>query len=250
MIGKTLSHYRILDKLGAGGMGEVYKAEDTRLKRQVALKVLPAEMAENPDRLRRFQREAELVASLNHPGIVTIYSVEEAEGLHFLTMELVQGRPWLNCCLPAACISTDSSRWRCRWPRPWPPLTTRASPTGISNRPMSWSPPRDRSRCWISAWRNSVSPMTQRSDPDAHRGPHPGRPGHGDDPLYGSRAARRSPVDHRCDIFSMGILLHEMVTGERPFKGESSASLISAILRDRPTRSPNPDPMCRVTWTG
>ena len=91
MIGETLSHYRILDKLGAGGMGEVYRAEDTRLKRQVALKVLPAEMAGNPDRLRRFQREAELIASLNHPGIVTIYSVEEAGGYHFITMELVAG---------------------------------------------------------------------------------------------------------------------------------------------------------------
>ena len=92
MIGRTLSHYRVLEKLGEGGMGEVYQAEDTRLKRQVALKVLPEGMARDPERLRRFQREAEVIASLSHPGIVTIFSVEEAEGVHYLTMELVSGR--------------------------------------------------------------------------------------------------------------------------------------------------------------
>ncbi len=92
MIGQTLSHYRIIEKIGAGGMGEVYIAEDTKLSRKVALKVLPPEMAENAERRARFEREAKAVAALDHPNIVTIYSVEEAEGVHFYTMQLVKGK--------------------------------------------------------------------------------------------------------------------------------------------------------------
>ena len=92
MIGTTVSHYRITDKLGSGGMGEVYEAEDTELRRKVALKVLPEHLASDPERLERFKREARAVASLNHPNIVTLHSVEESDGRHFLTMELVDGK--------------------------------------------------------------------------------------------------------------------------------------------------------------
>jgi serine/threonine protein kinase len=88
----TLSHYKILEKVGAGGMGEVYLAEDTQLKRKIALKVLSTETADSPERLARFKREAEMVAALNHPNIVTIHSVEEDDGIHFLTMEWVEGK--------------------------------------------------------------------------------------------------------------------------------------------------------------
>ena len=91
MVGRTLQHYRILAKLGSGGMGEVYAAEDERLRRRVALKLLPPDMAADPERLQRFQREARAVAALNHPHVVTIYSVEEDAGVHFITMELVEG---------------------------------------------------------------------------------------------------------------------------------------------------------------
>jgi serine/threonine protein kinase len=91
-LGRTLAHYRLIAAIGSGGMGDVYRAQDTKLGRDVALKVLPATMAKDPDRLDRFRREARAVATLNHPNIVTIYSVEEAEGLHFLTMELVEGQ--------------------------------------------------------------------------------------------------------------------------------------------------------------
>src|ERR1700738_5038482 len=90
--GTRLGIYEIQSPLGAGGMGEVYRATDTRLGRDVALKILPAEMARDPERLARFRREARAVATLNHPHIVTIFSVEEADGIHFLTMELVEGQ--------------------------------------------------------------------------------------------------------------------------------------------------------------
>ena len=100
MIGKTLSHHKVISKLGAGGMGDVYVANDTELGRQVALKVLPPTMATDPERLKRFKREARAVASLNHPNIVTIHSVEEEDGVHFLTMELVEGES-LDRSIPA-----------------------------------------------------------------------------------------------------------------------------------------------------
>ena len=92
MIGKTLGHYAIRKKLGSGGMGDVYVAKDAKLSRDVALKVLPQKMAESPERRARFEREAKAVAALNHPNIVVIYSVEEADGVHFITMELVRGK--------------------------------------------------------------------------------------------------------------------------------------------------------------
>jgi serine/threonine protein kinase len=92
VIGQTLAHYRITASIGAGGMGEVYRATDTKLGRDVALKVLPAEMASSPERLERFRREARALATLDHPGIVGVYSVEEADGIHFLTMQLVEGQ--------------------------------------------------------------------------------------------------------------------------------------------------------------
>ena len=91
LAGSVLGHYRIDGPLGKGGLGEVYAAEDTSLKRRVALKLLPPDLAADPERLGRFRREAELLAALNHPSIVTIYSIEEAEGRQFLTMELVEG---------------------------------------------------------------------------------------------------------------------------------------------------------------
>ena len=92
MIGQTLAHYKILEKIGSGGMGDVYLAEDTKLDRKVALKVLPPELAENEERRARFQREAKAIAALDHPNIVQVFSVEEAEGIHFITMQLVQGK--------------------------------------------------------------------------------------------------------------------------------------------------------------
>src|SRR6478736_2839958 len=106
MINRTLGHYRVLSKLGEGGMGEVFRARDTTLNRDVALKVLPAETARDPERLERFQREARVVAALNHPHIVTLHSVEEAEGVHFLTMELVEGQP-LDRLIPEGGVPVD-----------------------------------------------------------------------------------------------------------------------------------------------
>src|SRR5215471_17469440 len=108
MIGRTLSHYRITDRLGAGGMGEVYLAEDTKLKRKIALKVLPTNVATDPERLARFQREAEALAALNHPNIVTIYAVEDVDDVHFIVMEWVEGRS-LDYLIPPEGFSAEQA---------------------------------------------------------------------------------------------------------------------------------------------
>jgi len=117
MIGRTIGHYRISAAIGAGGMGEVYRATDSKFSRDVALKVLPPEMAADPDRLERFQREARALAALDHPGIVSVFSVEEADGIHFLN----SGKPgrWnrrrlfpRGSPMPMAPPATDAARWR------------------------------------------------------------------------------------------------------------------------------------------
>ena len=90
--GSKLGNYEILSALGAGGMGEVYRARDPKLDREIAIKVLPSDMAANAERRERFEREAKAVAALNHPNIVTIHSIEESDGVHFITMELVRGK--------------------------------------------------------------------------------------------------------------------------------------------------------------
>jgi len=91
MIGEAISHYRILSKLGAGGMGEVYPAEDAKLDRKVALKILPAEVAANHERMRRFIQEAKAAAALNHPNIAHVYEIDEVDGIHFIAMEFIDG---------------------------------------------------------------------------------------------------------------------------------------------------------------
>src|SRR5688572_11940133 len=106
MIGQTLGHYRILELLGKGGMGEVYLADDTRLNRRVALKVLSADLGADPSRRERFEREARAAAALNHPNIVTIHSVEEIDGIPFLTLELVDGQT-LGDIIPAGGLPLD-----------------------------------------------------------------------------------------------------------------------------------------------
>ena len=91
MAGKTISHFKVLEKIGQGGMGEVYRAEDTNLSREVAIKVLPEQFTQDPQRLARFEREAKLLASLNHPNIAAIHSFEHSDDIHFLVLELVPG---------------------------------------------------------------------------------------------------------------------------------------------------------------
>jgi serine/threonine protein kinase/tetratricopeptide (TPR) repeat protein len=251
-LGQSLSHYHIVDKIGAGGMGEVYRATDTKLGREVALKVLPADMARDPDRLARFQREARAVAALNHPHIVTIYSVEEIDGLHFLTMELVEGQS-LDRMIPAGGLAVEqvveiasaladalvAAHEKGIVHRDLKPANVMITADGRV-KVLDFGLAKD-----VSAGETGGATLTAAGLTQA--GLVMGTPAYMSPEQIAGRA-----VDHRTDIFSLGVVLHEMVTGRRPFEGTSLAELASAVLRDTPLsisegRGDLPSDLVRIT---
>ena len=253
MIGRALAHYRITASIGAGGMGEVYRATDTKLGRDVALKVLPAEMASSPERLERFRREARAVAALNDPHIVTIYSVEEAGGFHFLTMELVDGEP-LDRLIPPGGLPADRIL---EIAGALADALTAAHDKGIVHRdlkPANVMLTKD-GRVKVldfglariggsgdGSEANSELPTELRTREGVVMGTMP---------YMSPEQVQGRTLDHRTDIFSLGVILYEMASGQRPFQGHSSAEVASAILRDTPQplgerRADLPDGLGRV----
>ena len=235
MIGRTLSHYTILEKLGSGGMGDVYVAEDTELSRKVALKVLPAEMAESEERRARFKREAKAIASLNHPNIVHVYSVEDAEGVHFITMELVSGKT-LSSLIPKHGMPLGKFF---EIAVPLADGVSAAHENGVIHRDLK--PDNlmlnDEGRLKILDF--GLAKLKQESAA-AVSSELPTVPATGDGHIVGTvtymspEQAEGKKVDHRSDIFSIGIVLYEMATGKRPFTGETPTAVLSSILRDTP----------------
>jgi serine/threonine protein kinase len=235
MIGTTLNHFKIVDRLGKGGMAEVYVAEDLKLKRKVALKVLPEEMARDAARLERFQREAETIAALNHPNIVTIFSVEESENIHFLTMELVEGET-LNQLIPPHGMELKSFL---QIATPVAEALSAAHEKGIIHRdlkPTNIMVTRE-GRTKILDF-GLAKLLRDDSDPNAsHLETHVETEEGiimGTFPYMSPEQIQGKRLDHRTDIFSLGIIFYEMLSGLRPFRGDTSAELISSILRDTP----------------
>lgn len=235
LTGKTVSHYRVFERLGRGGMGEVYRATDAKLGRDVALKILPAAMARDSSRLSRFQREARTVAALNHPNIVTIFSVEEVDGVHFLTMELVEGEP-LGKLIPPGGLEPGQI---VEIAHALADALAAAHEKGIVHRdlkPTNIMVTRDGR---VKVLDFGLAKETRSASHDDATLPSPERTQAGvvvGTPAYMSpeQIAGR-PLDHRSDIFSLGIVLFEMATGQRPFQGRSTAELSSSILRDSPS---------------
>ncbi|MGO9262581.1 MAG: serine/threonine-protein kinase [Bryobacteraceae bacterium] len=234
--GTQLGPYEVLARIGAGGMGEVYRARDTRLKRDVALKVLPAGLATDPERLARFQREAEILASLNHPGIAGIYGLVE----NALAMELVEGET-LPC--PVAVESAiayarqivdaiEYAHDRGVIHRDLKPANIKVTPEGaIKILDFGLAKALDE--------RSAATENTDNSPTFTMGATAVG--------VILGTAAYMSPeqavgkaADRRADIFSFGAVLYEMLAGKRAFAGESTGETLAAVVRDQPDWSALP----------
>ena len=235
--GSSLGPYSIVAPLGVGGMGEVYRARDPRLGREVAIKLLPEDVAASPERLARFEREARTVAALNHPNIVTIHSIEEAGGVRFLTMELVEGDT-----LDRAAAAQPGLARALDWAIALADALSAAHDRGIVHRdlkPANVMVTRDGrlkvldfglARVEDRGPGDGLLTMAQTMDAPLST------PGvaMGTVPYMAPEQVRGEAVDARADLFSFGILLYELVTGRRPFAGQSWADVSSSILRDAP----------------
>jgi len=228
--GQRLGVYLIVAPLGVGGMGEVYRATDTRLHGDVALKVLPPDMASDPERLARFQREARAVAALNDPHIVTLYSVEEAEGIPFLTMEFVAGES-LDRSIPTRGLPVVQML---EIARALADALVAAHEKGIIHRDLKPANIMVSSEGRIKILDFGLAKETAATADDAtidrtELGRVIGTPAY----MSPEQVLGRE-VDARADIYSLGIVLHEMATGRRAFQAATSAELVSAVLRDTP----------------
>lgn len=233
----TLAHYRLIDRIGAGGCGEVWRAFDTRLEREVAIKILRESFARDPVRLARFEREARTVAALAHPNIVVVHSVEEDGGVRFLTMELVCGRT-LDQLIPAGGLPLDRF---IALAIPLADAVAAAHARGIVHgdiKPQNVmvgddGRPRildfglafaDPARTLLA----SAETTTETLDPT---GGISGTVGY-----MSPEQVLATTVDTRSDTFSLGVVLYEMATGRCPFRGRTAAAVLAAILRDTPRR--------------
>jgi len=247
MVGRTLAHYEILERIGSGGIGEVYRARDTKLDREIALKVLPAEWTDDPERRQHFEREARTVAALNHPNIVTIHSVEEADGVVFLTMELIRGQV-LSELIPPRGLALDRFFTLAV---PLADAVSRAHAANITHRDLKPTNVMvdDGGRLRVLDFGLAKSAVRQATEDGTAGASGLGSEGAtvplesditGEGKILGTAAymspeqAQGKPLDQHSDVFSLGILFYEMLTGERPFKGDTQISTISSILKDTP----------------
>jgi Tol biopolymer transport system component len=241
--GRTLGPYEVLAPLGAGGMGEVYRARDTRLERDVAIKVLPAERVADESRRRRFVQEAKAASALNHPHIVTIHEIESADGIDFIVMELVPGKT-LDALIPHQGMRLGEAL---RVAIPVADALAAAHGRGIVHRDLKPGNVMVTPDGVVKVLDFGLAKLTEAEEAggggeattlDAEG--RLSRPGAvAGTPAYMSpEQASGGAVDARSDIFSFGTLLYEMVTGRRPFGGRSSVEIQAALLKE-PPRSPS-----------
>ena len=242
MIGETFSHYRIVDVLGAGGMGAVYRAEDLRLQRQVAIKVLATDLLGEPAALEWFKREAKLAAALNHPNISTIHDVFDHEGRPFIVMELLEGRslreelrdgPLPTDRLLALAVGVaealEAAHAQRVIHRDLKPANIFVSPDGRHAKVLDFGLAQLLADPSQPGQPGDVSTVvTTPSVPTLTR------VGAGTPAYVSPEQALGQPLDERTDLFSFGAVLYEMATGQRAFPGATPAAVFDAILHRTP----------------
>ena len=241
--GTRWGHYEVLSPLGAGGMGEVYRARDTRLRRDVAIKALPQDLAANPERLARLEREARILASLNHPNIAAIYGLEESEGSRFLVMECVEGESLAHH-LAAGPLPVEEAL----------PVAAQiasgleaAHEAGVIHRDLKPANVMLRPDGSVKILDLGLArTLDAQASSDPSLSPTMTSPVTGTGFILGTAAymspeqARGKALDKRTDIFSFGCVLFECLTGKRAFAGESVSDILASILRSEPEWSALP----------
>jgi eukaryotic-like serine/threonine-protein kinase len=233
MIGTTLSHYRVVGKLGIGGMGIVYDAEDTRLPRRVALKFLPQELAGDPEASRRLQREAETIAVLNHPNICTIYEIDEHEGSRFIAMERLDG---INLKLHMTRTTlTDGEVVAIA--RQIAAALEAAHEKGIVHRDIKPGNIMVGPGGMVKVLDFGLArrfKMPETGEVTLYGSTMPGRP-LGTANYMAPERILQGPLDPRSDLFSLGVVMYEMATGRLPFAGASPGETVTNVLENQPT---------------
>ncbi len=241
LIGRTLGHYRIVDKMGEGGMGEVYRARDERLDRDVAVKVLPEEVAEDPQRLARFEREAKLLASLSHQNIATLHGLEEHEGRRFLVMEVIKGETLAGVIARGAlsvdqavliaiqiAMALEAAHEHGVIHRDLKPANVMVDPDGCV-KVLDFGLAKIRPGHAPEGSPSSAAPAQFPAPTETETGIILGTAAY-----MSPEQARGKPVDKRTDVWSFGVLLWEMLTGRPPFSGETAGDVIAAVLNTEP----------------
>jgi serine/threonine protein kinase len=232
MLGHTVSHYTITGKLGSGGMGIVYEAEDVRLARKVALKFLPEESADDPDAERRFQREADTIAQLNHPNICTIYEIDRFQGRAFIAMECVEGLN-LKTYMARNELSTSAI---VEISQQVAAALGSAHAKGIVHRDIKpgniiVSDTKQVKVLDFGLARRFATIETHELGPEGST--IPGRP-MGTANYMAPERILQLPLDPRSDLFSLGIVMYEMATGRLPFAGASPSETVANVLDKDP----------------
>jgi len=229
MLGTTVGHYRISGKLGVGGMGVVYEAEDMRLPRRVALKFLPDELADDPDAVRRFTREAHTVALLNHPHICTIHDIGSHEGRSFITMERLDGVT-LKVYLAKRDLATSEV---VNIARQIAEALDAAHAKNIVHRDIKPGNVFVGDTGHVKVLDFGLARRLQTDQTSEEGSTIPGRPIGTTNYMAPERILQR-PLDPRCDLFSLGVVIYEMSTGRLPFAGASPGETVTNILEKPP----------------